>query len=914
MCNSLGDVRVRIAKFAPESNLLCLQRNDKEVEFLDLRPLRVSSDSDVESSDVKRSDSLVSGANGVSDEVSKPNGVSVDSSSDSGRKARPVFRFVQSCVTNAKVENRLLGFFWPSPTMLVLISKAMIEMFSFNPKLLPSELASAPSATSRSSSASSGGNSTPLTKVREVAMSVNWWSYSAASRVLLVSTEPSGSKLSPFYFSSPNMDLTPLSKFKIDLKGVERISKSDIYLRQLYGQIFCIYINSSANELVFYQLTLSATVLYLTITNLPNGPIKLSFVDNLVLTHSTSLKVTAVYDIRFRQKQSITVENPITPPLPIARPIDVGFASNTTIHVADYSGTDNISPRYNVTANGTGEQSTTTRASYSFSANSSPSKTLSTPIASPIPSPGEIQPKITLGEEIAVSVSNGVKESGSDALSPMTTSSSFISMSSTPKCSPHSAVASPLNGMQSKHPQYGHPATLDFSRSFVYDYVQFLVPEFAVNRLNGQIYRLSVNYDAFVAAFRDPVKLVSFLMRRERSKPILLKLIRKLIEQRYDLRIIVDILDRFTAALHSYTEEQKLAVSPSASSSASSNLSASASSSSSAAMSSSSQRNSSSSPSRSSVDSIQQSAARTSSPAKRASFDPWGSRRSDQYVAAFKKSKGGSSSNLSSSFSGSASASTASSSGDASSSSPGNGSPLVSPSSSLNSLPSPEELGLDVHHTTASSSSFEPQLRTRRGQVVISQQDMYTQVFLPLEEKGVPWKILECVIMSYITSLTQHYQLPVDSDIYGFIIDLLVRNKQYYQLHQLLQLRVISDTLHVACQLMHLSSTYPPATQLALDMFKRLREHAYTIESLLSSGMVLIALKFLKSTQWTLHEAQSLVPRFLQEAKNSGDSTLFYVTYMFFSQRNEIFTGTCDEHARHFAATFETVPTELPTI
>jgi hypothetical protein len=369
-------------------------------------------------------------------------------------------------------------------------------------------------------------------------------------------------------------------------------------------------------------------------------------------------------------------------------------------------------------------------------------------------------------------------------------------------------------------------------------------------------------------------------MRRDKSKHVLLKLIRKLIQQRQDMRIIADILDRFAAALQNYTDEQKLAAQQAA------------------ALKASIQRPAASSPSRipersgagspSPVMSPSGASPSALSSSKRTASDPWSMRRADQYVMYFRKWANRDKSEMSSP-------------------SPSNMSPVMSPSSSLGTLPSPEELGLTI--------DSEPTLRTRRGIVVISQQDMYTQVFLPLEEKNLPWKTLLCVLLTYVTSLTQHAQLTVDSDIYGFIVDLLVRNKQYYQLHQLLQLRVISDTLHVACQLMHLADTYPPAVQLALDMFRRLKEHAYTIESLLTRGMVLIGLRFLKTISWTVSEAQSLVPRFLQEARNSGDATLFYVTYQFFLQRREIFTGICDEHTRYFQSEFAQPPsTQLPTI
>ncbi len=54
------------------------------------------------------------------------------------------------------------------------------------------------------------------------------------------------------------------------------------------------------------------------------------------------------------------------------------------------------------------------------------------------------------------------------------------------------------------------------------------------------------------------------------------------------------------------------------------------------------------------------------------------------------------------------------------------------------------------------------------------------------------------------------------------VIDLLIRSGRFYQLHQFLQYHVIGDSVHVACQLLAVEKSYPPAYQLALDMLKRL--------------------------------------------------------------------------------------------
>jgi hypothetical protein len=884
----LGDVKIRIAKFAPETNLLCLQRNEREVEFLDLTHLMVASEEPEEAkSETKSPIGSFKQPNGVSEGGNTANSEPGVSTAQTGSKRG--MRFVQPCATNPKVENKLLGFFWASATVFALVSRTMIEIFHFNPKMLSSDTSGVTSPgpkvpSGKPSNSQLNNPPSPLTKVREIPVSVNWWSFAAGPRVLLISTDQLGNRIAPFHFSPQNSEIVPLPKFKIEMKTMQRVSKSDVYLRQLYGQVFCIFINNISNEIVFYQLTTEQIVPYLTISNLPNGPIKLSFVDNIVLAHSLSLKVTAIYDIRFRSKSSILVDSPITPPLPVTRPLDVGLPSNTVTHSQDYVSLDATSPRHDTEAQNANQTDPPSSSSSSHSALNSPPKAHSTSAEIPI------TPK---------------KEQNGDELPALAASHSFLSIHgpTSPSSSFNMNGAMALSPNGTSRGSVGHPAIIDMDRTFVYDYVAFLIPEYAVNRLNGQIYRLAFHFEGFVAAFRDPVRLVQLLMRRDRSKGILLKIVRKLIEQRSDMRLIAEVLDRFNGALQNWTDEQKLLQQRFSTSSPLRNASLPPSQAN-------SRMSSSSSPGRVSSDGRNfspRSTSPASSSGKRSSMDPWSFRRADQYVTAFKKSRTGSGSYVAGGNSTLGGSSSANGGTGTSTPSPGSASPTMSPSSSLGALPTPEEIGLDINVVG------EPQVRTRRGLAVISQQDMYTQVFLPLEEKGVPWKILISVLMTYVTSLTQHAQLQVDSDIYGFIIDLLVRNKQYYQLHQLLQLRVISDTLHVACQLMHLAPTYPPATQLALDMFKRLKEHAYTIESLLSSGMVLMALKFLKSFSWSISEAQSLVPRFLHEAKASGDPTLFYITYTFFSQRKEIFTGLCDEYTRHFQAFESSTDLALPS-
>lgn len=943
---------MKIAKFAPETHLLTIQRNEREVEFVDLRPFIIPSTTEKSADETSSNSNTTSSSTTDAEKDTKISKTSSSASATAESRSRAL-RFSLPCAANSKVENKLLGFFWVSPTLLVFVTRTMIELFQFNPRCLLAD------GSSKRSTSNSGSSNAPISKIREIALSVTWWSYAAASRILMICTDPSSNKFAPFYFHS-SLDVTAIPAFKVELKMVEKIPKGDLYIRQLYGLLLCIFINPATKELVLYQIRPDGVYPYITITNLPNGPIRLSFIDNMILAHSTSLAITAVYDIRYRPKTSRVIEHPITPPLPITRPLDVGLPSNTVSQSAEHNSFDeNLpSPRSNFFPT---PEEQASGANYHAQ---SPLKGATTPAdpASPPKTPAS-----------SSSINITPKKGASDSLTGASEflSASVVSLNIAPGKNTSTAQTSSPSSSSAPAPEK------DLSRNFVYGVVQFLVPEFAVNRLNGQIYRLSLHLEGFVAAFRDQIRLCHFLMHRDNSKLILLSLVRRMIIHRADMRVISDLLDLFTGTLQTYHEEQKLLQAAISARATATSLSSSPHASSTA-------RNiTSASPKRSSAEAAtgspstrsgltsSSSTAFTSSPAlsvsgapsngavasslptssgkRNSTSDPWFLRRAEQYVTAFKKSKGSSNSaqtangavagSPANGTSGSAPVSmngallngAANGNNGSSISTPSSGttSPeVMSPSSSMGTLPTPEEIGLDLSGSSASGlggslsfSSMMPslvdptQIRTRsRNVLVVTQQDMYTQVFLPLEERGVPWKTLIGVLTTYVTSLTQRAQLAVDTDIYGFMIDLLVRNKQYYQLHQLLQLRVIADSLHVACQLMYLSSTYPPATQLGLDMFKRLKEHAYTIESLLSRGMVLIALRFLKTVRWTAHEAQSLVPRFLQEARYSGDLTLFYVTYTFFAQRNEIFTGLCDEYVRFFQAEFEAPPSVLPAL
>ena len=171
-----------------------------------------------------------------------------------------------------------------------------------------------------------------------------------------------------------------------------------------------------------------------------------------------------------------------------------------------------------------------------------------------------------------------------------------------------------------------------------------------------------------------------------------------------------------------------------------------------------------------------------------------------------------------------------------------------------------------------------------RGQSIIDQSDMYRNVFsLFTDSDFVDKKFMIAVLIEYVRSLNR-YQIPVEYYLHELIINLLVSNKKFYQLHQFLQYHVLNDSKFLACLLLSLEKEYPPAAQLALDMMKRLPTASEEIvEILLSKHEVIAALRYLQS----IDAVDSASPRkFLEAALSTGENMTFFTVYRFFQQRN----------------------------
>lgn len=89
--------------------------------------------------------------------------------------------------------------------------------------------------------------------------------------------------------------------------------------------------------------------------------------------------------------------------------------------------------------------------------------------------------------------------------------------------------------------------------------------------------------------------------------------------------------------------------------------------------------------------------------------------------------------------------------------------------------------------------------------VLIDQKDMFQFVFASFEfvNPNISDSLVVAVLFDYIDSLIAH-EIPIQYFIYKLLINLLIRNENYYQLHQFLQYHVFTDSKQLACQLLSL--------------------------------------------------------------------------------------------------------------
>lgn len=132
------------------------------------------------------------------------------------------------------------------------------------------------------------------------------------------------------------------------------------------------------------------------------------------------------------------------------------------------------------------------------------------------------------------------------------------------------------------------------------------------------------------------------------------------------------------------------------------------------------------------------------------------------------------------------------------------------------------------------------------------------------------------MLTEYIRSLNE-YNIPTNHYIHELVINLLVSHKRFFQLHQFLQYHIVRDSVHVACLLLSLEATYPPAYQLAIDMLARLEKYDQILEVMLLKKQVIGAIRFSRS-----HSMDVPPSKFLEAALAANDKLV--LIYLFCSQ------------------------------
>ena len=135
----------------------------------------------------------------------------------------------------------------------------------------------------------------------------------------------------------------------------------------------------------------------------------------------------------------------------------------------------------------------------------------------------------------------------------------------------------------------------------------------------------------------------------------------------------------------------------------------------------------------------------------------------------------------------------------------------------------------------------------------------------------------------------QQHALPSDGELGGALLALLAQQRSYFQLHQFVQYHIVTDSPALAAQLLSLAPDYPPASELALDMLRRLGGGAneLILEHLLSHGQLLAACRFIRHERLFGYPARPL----LAAAAASGNAETFAAVFGFLQQRNEVRRG-----------------------
>ncbi|EEY66324.1 uncharacterized protein PITG_03884 [Phytophthora infestans T30-4] len=145
---------------------------------------------------------------------------------------------------------------------------------------------------------------------RTVGLYVHEFWYAASHGVLLVSSGSRANEVVPFLLHGTNAEKLPELVFSTS------VSKQDLRLVTLYGDLYVVYSDMRSSKLLLYMVgrTKVACVRSLNIMLPPGAKLEYSVVDNLLVCHSMEFNVSLFFDI----KCDGNISDPFSAPLPIS--------------------------------------------------------------------------------------------------------------------------------------------------------------------------------------------------------------------------------------------------------------------------------------------------------------------------------------------------------------------------------------------------------------------------------------------------------------------------------------------------------------------------------------------------------------------------------------------------------------------
>eukprot|EP00469_Lotharella_globosa_P006950 CAMPEP_0167779988 /NCGR_PEP_ID=MMETSP0111_2-20121227/5107_1 /TAXON_ID=91324 /ORGANISM="Lotharella globosa, Strain CCCM811" /LENGTH=700 /DNA_ID=CAMNT_0007670449 /DNA_START=15 /DNA_END=2117 /DNA_ORIENTATION=- len=209
-----------------------------------------------------------------------------------------------------------------------------------------------------------------------------------------------------------------------------------------------------------------------------------------------------------------------------------------------------------------------------------------------------------------------------------------------------------------------------------------------------------------------------------------------------------------------------------------------------------------------------------------------------------------------------------------------------------------------------------------QGYLVISQHDICAEVFRKVlgDDKKGAGRVLPYVI-EYARGASRHF-LKVTPELNQLMIDLLLQDNRFVELHQYLQYHVLQDSKEFALELISLQKRYEPAYQLGLDMLYRLSAFTEMMKVLLEHDQVLEALQLVPHSSAVFQEKGLEPADFLNVAVKIKRSSIFFTCYRFFQARNQALRNSpvflpddrCERFVRIYEKNFRTRPETKPTL